>query len=652
MNTTTSLHEVPLDDDDFSMDGTNREQAVDDAKERGEIGEKLAHKGHKAVKGLRIGLFASLVLATVVASGSIFYYTRHQEEVAFEDAFFDNSLKLVEAFQSTAERRLSAVASFSTSITSYAMAVNATWPFVTVPQFEARASHVLNLAEAIAIAFAPLVDLKDRATWENEYVPNNIKWIEESFQYQEEVLQLVSEETSAINDAATVDDEEGSNSESAPPPTYEGMPDFSAGYSKQIFTTGFTPFGSLGPIIADGDSFLPWWQRAPSVRSEGAGFVNIDLVDDPSFDGDLLQVLQRPRAALGRMTFGGYTADTATPISGFYYPVIEDMDMYNPEARLVGTVATLVYWDTFFANILPLNANGIIAVLSSTCNQTVTFQVDGPDVTVLGQEDLHDANYDDFRLDVSFSATINERSASRSYLGFPFDEQGCQYTLSVYASEEFEDIYVSHMPIVYCVGAIFIFVLTSGLFLLYDRLVTNRQKAILRQAEQSGAIVSSLFPAMYRDRLMKAHEEALKRKQNKDNKGVIKAFTNSSANDTNETLGDSDEPIADLYQDCTVLFADVSLPKRPFLSSFSFFRAHTLPFLNVDTRLLVLPSGVAAMTLVKFLRCSRRWWVALLGEVACMKMFLLLPNSPCTLFVLPFSMLHLIPLQRKGGCSR
>lgn len=606
-------------DDDFSCAEDSSHQI--DKGEREQLGQQLAHKGHNVVKGLRVGLFASLLLATVLASVSIFLYTRDQEELAFEDAFADNSLKIVEAFKTTAERRLSAVASFGTTITSYTLAVNATWPFVTVPQFEARSSHILNLAEAIAIAFAPLVYPKDRETWENDYVPSNIGWIEESFQYQENVLKGASEGTSAINDAAVVDEEASSNNGNAPPPTYEGMPDFSAGYSKQIFTTGFTPLGELGPLISEGDVFLPWWQRAPSSRSEGAGFINIDLVDDPSFGGDLVQVLKRRRAALGRMSFGGYTDDVNAPISGFYYPIIDGMDMYDPTANLVGATATLVYWDTYFANILPQNANGIIAVLSNTCNQTVTFQIDGPTVTVLGQGDLHDTKYDDFRQDVSFSSTINERSASRSYLGFPLDEEGCQYTLSVYASEEFEDIYVSSMPIIYMVGTVFIFFLTSGLFILYDRLVTNRQQAILRQAEQSGAIVSSLFPAMYRDRLIKAHEDVLERRNGpRDNGKNIKTFANQALDDSGKTI-DNDEPIADLYSDCTVLFADVraraTLPYRPYL----FLCTHR-PTSSTHDRLRDSQPGVLPMIQARYLHYSKR------------------------------SLPHLIPLQRREKFSR
>jgi hypothetical protein len=51
------------------------------------------------------------------------------------------------------------------------------------------------------------------------------------------------------------------------------------------------------------------------------------------------------------------------------------------------------------------------------------------------------------------------------------------------------------------VAAVLIFVFTSLVFLLYDRLVERRQKKVMSTAMQSSAIVSSLFPSQVRDRL-------------------------------------------------------------------------------------------------------------------------------------------------------
>lgn len=551
-------------DNSFSdvADDKDKEQAED-------LGNKIAKRETRAVGHLRAGLLFALISATLAVSLAVFYYTRNRQEQDFEDAFADNSLKIVESFQTVGERRLSAIASFGTTITSYAIGTNATWPFVTVPQFEARCSHLLNLAEAVAIAFAPIVEDKDRAKWEDEYVPNNIRWAEESFTYLETTQYASGEDTSAINDAASGggSSEEGGGT-SEPPPTYEGMPDFSSGYSKEIFTYGFTPLGGLGPLIVNDEGpYIPWWQRAPSSRSEGVGFVNIELRDDPSFNGNMLEVLQNKKAALGNMVVGEYGSVDGTvaagPTSGFYYPILKD-SIDGEDVPVVGTLATLVFWDRFFVNILPQNVVGVLAVIKNTCDQAYTFQINGPDSIFLGEGDLHDSAYDDMSQEVSFTSLIQAGIQAKTYLGFPMDDQGCQYTLKVYASSDMEDEYVTIMPYMYMVGSILIFLFTSLVFILYDRLVEHRQRLVLREAEKSGAIVSSLFPTAYKERLMQVEEEKLNkakkmgRMQSVEAKGSLLSSFMRGEGFVENNLND-DEPIADLYQDCTVFFADVAV---------------------------------------------------------------------------------------------
>jgi len=215
-----------------------------------------------------------------------------------------------------------------------------------------------------------------------------------------------------------------------------------------------------------------------------------------------------------------------------------------------------MFWDTFFENVLPPNVNGMVVVLRNTCNQTFTFQINGRAVASLGEGDMHDEKYDFLRQDVSFTASINEAYGSGSCLGAPMDEQGCQYSLSVYASKELEDAYVSIMPIVYTIGTILIFLLTSALFIMYDRLVERRQRMILEEAEKSGAIVSSLFPKAFRDRLMEAQEVEHGKPSAKKR---LNTFMNSTQDHNSGAKMDNYDPIADQYDDCKVLFADIAV---------------------------------------------------------------------------------------------
>jgi hypothetical protein len=98
-----------------------------------------------------------------------------------------------------------------------------------------------------------------------------------------------------------------------------------------------------------------------------------------------------------------------------------------------------------------------------------------------------------------------------------------------------------------------IFVFTALMFLVYDRLVERRQRMILAKAVQSSAIVSSLFPKNVRDRLMQANEND-KAGNVAGSNHRLKSFLSGDSKQSEDNL----QPIADLFPNCTVLFADIS----------------------------------------------------------------------------------------------
>lgn len=73
----------------------------------------------------------------------------------------------------------------------------------------------------------------------------------------------------------------------------------------------------------------------------------------------------------------------------------------------------------------------------------------------------------------------------------------CPYTIRVYQSEKFLAQYYSSRPIWTTAAVAVVFVFTIGMFFVYDRLVERRQRLIARKAEQTSAIVSSLFVSFW-----------------------------------------------------------------------------------------------------------------------------------------------------------
>ena len=62
---------------------------------------------------------------------------------------------------------------------------------------------------------------------------------------------------------------------------------------------------------------------------------------------------------------------------------------------IVAMFAVATAWDVSMLNLLPDNVRGMFCVLQNTCNQTVTYRIDGKDAWYLGEGDLHPTHYDD-----------------------------------------------------------------------------------------------------------------------------------------------------------------------------------------------------------------------------------------------------------------
>ena len=138
---------------------------------------------------------------------------------------------------------------------------------------------------------------------------------------------------------------------------------------------------------------------------------------------------------------------------------------------------------------------------------------------------------------------------TRSYTGVDLNGDYCRYTIRVYPSTLMHEDYVSNKPIIYTVLVALIFVFTSGIFLLYDLLVERRQNIVMDNAKKSGAVVASLFPTGFRDRLYEGTAGANKKKPK--SKWYLEK-------DHSERSEKGDVPIAEKYSEATVLFADLA----------------------------------------------------------------------------------------------
>lgn len=68
------------------------------------------------------------------------------------------------------------------------------------------------------------------------------------------------------------------------------------------------------------------------------------------------------------------TVDSSLCCSVAVYRTLDD------DSDVVGFTYAFLAWDSYFAGILPEGVKGVYAVLRNTCNQSITYVLEGNDV--------------------------------------------------------------------------------------------------------------------------------------------------------------------------------------------------------------------------------------------------------------------------------
>jgi class 3 adenylate cyclase len=191
-----------------------------------------------------------------------------------------------------------------------------------------------------------------------------------------------------------------------------------------------------------------------------------------------------------------------------------------------------------------------------------------------------------------FDMFSNTGGIQTQYSGLPVSREFCTYSVTMYPSLEMENQFVSYNPIIFATAAVLIFIFTSFVFILYDQKVEQRQQVVMTTAVQSTAVLSSLFPSSVRDKLISQefnlsyHNESNSiqsvRSKSKPTRGITNDNTTEIATDKGICTDTANttcpgtipveervhsysklikqkfaSPIADLYPNTTVFFADI-----------------------------------------------------------------------------------------------
>jgi len=482
----------------------------------------------KAVQRLRVVvLLVMLALAGAVTTAT-YIFLSDQEEDDFKSSFELYASTIIESSGFSASGIRSSANDFSDYMSSSAAVMNSDWPFVTFPDFERRANSLRELTGAVGVVLLPIVQEYQEFPW-SAYTQNNTGWI--------------------------------------------GTPQEVPGrYVPRIFTIGQEgEFSFGGPT-----PFKPVWQMNPLPVRPVVNY-NMATINGFGYNPQLLEELKEvvtsdimPNRIFTSVFPNFLTEDSPDePHSMLVVPVFETVDG-KPTEKLVAEIHVFLRWNIYFSNLLPDNVRGINVVLRNTLNTTVTWNLEGKKATYEGSGDLHDPTFDSYCVSTDFEFVRNRELA--------LEAGATLYTVEICPTSELEDEYKTALPVIITTIVGCVFLIMIGAFVAYDEFQRRRNVKVVYNAARSNELLTSVFPKSIRDRLLPTAEETGKANRRgsaqngttgnfanffmNPNKGKLQNFLDgeNSTNTDDEEVAESivDKPIADLFLDTTVMFADIA----------------------------------------------------------------------------------------------
>lgn len=243
---------------------------------------------------------------------------------------------------------------------------------------------------------------------------------------------------------------------------------------------------------------------------------------------------------------GGQT----TPHMLFAQPI---KSVLGESSVVVGYLLGVVALESYLSHLLPESVSGVTAVLENTCGDLHTFRLDEEQAVYVGRGDKDSF---DFR-NKADTFTVPETESP--------PEGACSYSISISPTQHFEDNYHDSDKILfYTILVVVIFAVTAFAFFIYDFIVQRRNSLVLQTAAKFNTIVSSLFPSNIRGRLFADKEKDYM--EYTTAKSHLKNFLTKGDIDMNEGDEEDDgdglilrtKPMADLFTDTTIMFADIA----------------------------------------------------------------------------------------------
>jgi hypothetical protein len=271
----------------------------------------------------------------------------------------------------------------SSAITSSALIHGHVFPYVTHPFYGIAGGHATGRGGIVNVAFAPLVKITQRSTWET-YTVEHHEW---------------HTEIANNNGTIAVVDVSGVQTQTRTRQLQEQD-------DNSTIPTEIWRWEDGEEVLEDDYSrYAPLWQIWPLETST----INVNLFSDHRVTELYSHMLNTNKTI---MSFGTQINDLydfafgpdeqhlkEEPHGLILDPVFES---FEETPKIVGFLVSLATFETFgLSRLLPVGTDGIIAVITDNCNNlNMSYELNGPNATFLGFEDLHDPNFDSFEANV------------------------------------------------------------------------------------------------------------------------------------------------------------------------------------------------------------------------------------------------------------
>ncbi|CAB9496705.1 Receptor-type guanylate cyclase gcy [Seminavis robusta] len=523
---------VDSDDDCISFTTTDHEPSSAREEERDEVKEiqKLSQKDTRRVQLWRLAATCCLLVTALAITYTTYRFLKREETNNFETAFEQFSRTVGAAAVAQQQDFRDGIEAMTDFVSTYVRGTNQTWPYIYVSEWEVYARDFTHQAHAELTCFFPKVypELRhEYIDWSNEHVQS---WMWESHMIRS-----------------------GS---------FERLKDVSGNKSLNRFISRAVGPGKFEPDINRTDYYFPAWHYHPPPVTYG--FNNWDLPSVPDYENILPGLHKLKNETLCTRVRTHVAVPTAISVEEHakMHSTLRDSNLKNPhtfcfhpihrdatytDSEIVGIIGSAFAWDVSLLDLLPSNVKGIHAVLTNDCGQTYTYDIQGGDAIFIGDGDFHEEEFDDHKVVVPLNL--------HTHADFTATEGHCQYSMHVYPSREFQAAYDSNTPETFAIVVAVTFVVVALVFFMYDTFVQMRNTNLIMKAARTNAIVTSLFPENMRDRLAEEAEQAQAAKKKKG--GNLKEFIDDRG-ENNSKFTFTTKPLADLYLDTTVLYADIT----------------------------------------------------------------------------------------------